>query len=559
MPLPADAGHVPAIELLTAYSRLSSSTSTHSCAAVESSTPTVPSADCHYGAIRMPVSSLFLALLILISCSALLIALLTSGSGISPVLLYSLFLLLCALCVMLRRASLKLISPSATVSSASPQPPPTSLHRRRRSRRNSRAHPYINSTSPSYTSTSPSPSQQQQLTPDSSSSFSTSVAASGWSKTCNLPLTIQSPTVPQSPQPYDPLQSDDTDAFLALRDGRYQLLRTVQTSLFGCVKLATEQTTGRRVCIKISCLHRAALGVTVNGVKVEEDVQREARLLHYLQAAAPAGETGRDGIVEFVEELKDEQYHYLILADAGCDLFVHLRQLPVLRSQLQYIERVPSINEDAARDLFRQLIDAVQYCHRHHVAVNDLSLENVCIDATGRIRLIDLGLAAIHPLSPHSPSVSSTRLPLPAESPPVDSFFPVVPPQDSGPLSGKLHYMSGEKFSRQPHCAYSADLYACAVILYTLLTGRPPYNRPVPADYWWSIVSSGRWTKLGRGAAVEGLSERERREERVAAELFGWLSEEAVEMLDGMMKEEGQRWSWEQVNACKWLQAGGQA
>ena len=504
----------------------------------------------------MSVKGLYLLLLSLIACSVYLAWLLTSGSGVSPVLLCSVLLLVY---LMLRRAKLKLTSSmtsSATASSdSSPQPSPRSEHRRRRSRRNSRAHPYASPSS--YASTSPSSNEQQQLTPDSSTP-PTPTAQGAWSTALNTPLAIQ----PGTPPLYDPLQSNDTSAFPALSDGRYRLLQTVQKSLFGCVKLAVVQATGKRVCIKISCLYRATLGVTVNGVKVEEDVQREGQLLQYLHSVGAADEKGKDGIVEFVEELRDELYYYLVLGDAGTDLFVHLKDLPVLpsRSQLQLIEVQASITEAAARDIFRQLVEAAQFCHRHHVAINDLSLENVCIDSAGRVRLIDLGLAAIHPSSPHHPNnsaSSSSHLPLPAESPPIDTYFPVVPPQESGPLSGKLHYMSSEKFSRQPHCAYAADLYACAIILYTLLTGRPPYSRPLPSDYWWQLVISGRWTTLCRpGGGGQELNEKERSVEPVARELFGWLSDEVTELLDGMIKQEGRRWNWRQVNACRWLQAG---
>ena len=35
--------------------------------------------------------------------------------------------------------------------------------------------------------------------------------------------------------------------------------------------------------------------------------------------------------------------------------------------------------------------------HAHSVAHLDLSLENICMDSSGRVRLIDFGLAAQHP------------------------------------------------------------------------------------------------------------------------------------------------------------------
>ena len=516
---------------------------------------------CH--GVSMPLRGLYLVLLTLIDCSVCLTLLLTSGSGVSPVLLCFLLLPL-FLCLMLPRAQIRLISPFATSSSPSSQASHTSPRRRRHSRRSSRPHPYIDPTA-SYASTSPSSNEQQH--PISESPTSTSATPATWDSAVGTPLTIQSSAPLLLPERADPLQANDASAFPALSDGRYRLLRTLQSSLFGCVKLAEVQETGARVCIKISCLYRSTLGVTVSGVKVEEDVQREGKLLHHLHSVAAPDEPGKDGIVELVEQLRDEQYYYLVLGDAGCDLYVYLKRLPVLQRSpaVQFIEAIACVSEEVARDIFCQLIAAVQFCHRHHVTINDLSLENVCIDSTGRVRLIDLGLAAIHPMSPHHPdhAARSTQSPLPVESPPIDAYFPVTPLQESGPLSGKLHYMSSEKFTRQPHCAYSADLYACAIILFTLLTGRPPYNQPLPSDWFWCITVSGRWRVLGRSGGgsggVEGLDERERRSEVMCRELFGWMSDELMELLDGMIKKEERRWNWQQVNACKWVQDGTRA
>lgn len=45
------------------------------------------------------------------------------------------------------------------------------------------------------------------------------------------------------------------------------------------------------------------------------------------------------------------------------------------------------------RDQVRQLVTGVAYLHRHGVAHRDLKLENVTTDATGRVRIIDFGLA----------------------------------------------------------------------------------------------------------------------------------------------------------------------
>ena len=408
------------------------------------------------------VNGLYVLLLLLLGCCLLsLSVLLTSSLAVSPALLC---LALSLLCAMLQRVSVRVFSPSVTATSGSPQQSPTtSPSRRRRYKLTSRTHPYANLAASPLSCPTQS-CHEQRLTADACATAATPVADALCNAADTVPLTIHSPTASAPPQPSDMFHSEDTYDFPALRNGRYRLLRTIQSSLFGCVKLAVQQSTGRRVCIKVSCLQRAALGVTVNGVKVEEDVQREGQLLRYLHAAASDGQTGTAGLVQFVEVLRYELFYYLVLGDAGCDLYVHLRHQPILRGGLQHVESVPSITETAARDIFCQLIDVVQFCHRQHVALNDLSLENVCIDYTGRVRVIDLGLAAIHPLSPQQSSDNTARQPLPAESPPLDSFFPVVPLQDSGPLSGKLHYV------RHDHRRHRHSCFVCLVLLLTRLS-----------------------------------------------------------------------------------------
>ena len=36
-------------------------------------------------------------------------------------------------------------------------------------------------------------------------------------------------------------------------------------------------------------------------------------------------------------------------------------------------------------------------------------------------------------------------------------------------------------------------------------------------------------------------------------ELFGGLSEEAAELLDGLLKPQAQRWTWTQIQQCRFV------
>ena len=480
--------------------------------------------------------------LCLLSLSVELVGLLPS----SPLLLAVTSLLLVA---SMRRTEVKVLSlssppsssPSQCSSSSLVDVPSSSSHHRRRHRRLSRVHPYDGSertssssaragttspTSLSMPSSSP-PSFPLPNSSDDSSSPQASAAAS-------YPPAAPCPTAPLSL-----FHSNSSSSYPGLAYTPYVLQHTLQHSLFGAVKLAYHAITKQPLCIKLSLLSFSITGQTIHGgARVSEDVRREAALLRYLQ--------GGVGVVELIEELEDDLFHYLVLEFAGQDLFVVLQRLPIpVSSQVTdadaavpasvVVDPVACVPEVSARPLFRQLLQAVQYCHSRGVALFDLSLENVCVNGEGRVRVIDLGLAQLHPAyltdvrgRSRSSAEELGRFLLPSSDP-------------SSPLSGKVQYLSPEAYAHSAFDAFAQDRYACGIVLYTLLIGRPPYFLPVRSDFWYGLISSGEW----RGEAMQRSN--------VGRALFGQLSEAAVEVLDGLLKPEEKRWTWERINRCQFM------
>jgi len=106
--------------------------------------------------------------------------------------------------------------------------------------------------------------------------------------------------------------------------------------------------------------------------------------------------------------------------------------------------------EDMARDVFKQLSEALAYCHKMGVAHRDIKLENTMIHQGPegvRIKLIDFGLA-------------------------MRVFCPVPGPS----VVGSACYMAPELRTSGKHDLFAADVFSLGVCLYILTVGAPPFK-----------------------------------------------------------------------------------
>jgi eukaryotic-like serine/threonine-protein kinase len=99
-------------------------------------------------------------------------------------------------------------------------------------------------------------------------------------------------------------------------------------------------------------------------------------------------------------------------------------------------------------DYIQQVLAGLAYAHDHGIIHRDIKPSNIIINREDRVKLVDFGLAF--------PTLGSdvTR---------------------TGAILGSLHYMSPEQVMGEQLDARS-DLYAVGVVLYQLLTGRPPFD-----------------------------------------------------------------------------------
>lgn len=101
--------------------------------------------------------------------------------------------------------------------------------------------------------------------------------------------------------------------------------------------------------------------------------------------------------------------------------------------------------------LFRQVLDAVASAHRSLVVHRDLKPDNILVDGTGRVRLLDFGIAKLLDAAEDAGTPTRTGL------------RPMTP-----------EYAAPEQVRGEP-ITTACDTYALGVLLYEMLTGHRPY------------------------------------------------------------------------------------
>lgn len=207
--------------------------------------------------------------------------------------------------------------------------------------------------------------------------------------------------------------------------GRYDLLRVLGKGAMGLVYEGRDPNLDRRVAIKT---------IQVENLSVQAAIEYEHR---FRTEARSAARLQHPNIVSVYDAGRDGNIAFLVMEFIqGEDLKHHLNQ-----GELYTLGQTVGILGD--------LLSALDYAHQQNIVHRDIKPANLLIEACGRVKLTDFGVARIQD------SGEATRT--------------------QGALVGTLKYMSPEQVRGYPIDARS-DLFGAGIVLYQLLTGQRPFD-----------------------------------------------------------------------------------
>jgi predicted Ser/Thr protein kinase len=124
---------------------------------------------------------------------------------------------------------------------------------------------------------------------------------------------------------------------------------------------------------------------------------------------------------------------------------------------LRQAMRAGRFSPSEALSIVPKVCEALQYAHEQGILHRDIKPENILLDAKGRVKIADFGIAKL--VGEDQPNITLTN---------------------TGAALGTPHYMAPEQLEKPSTVDHRADIYSLGVVFYEMLTGELPIGRFAP-------------------------------------------------------------------------------
>src|SRR5258707_11219307 len=229
-------------------------------------------------------------------------------------------------------------------------------------------------------------------------------------------------------------ESDTLDIGTVLA-GRYELLKLIGQGGMGAVYKAHDMELDRVVALKL----------------IRPELAKNPEVLRrFKQELILARQVTHKNVIRIFDLGQGDGFKFITMD------FVEGQDLRAL-----LLEKGKLAPEQAAR-IMLQICRALEAAHAEGVIHRDLKPQNVMLDASGRVYVMDFGIAR----SAYLPGMTQT-----------------------GALIGTPEYMSPEQ-GRGEALTERSDLFSLGVIFYELLTGKSPYPADAPLGTLWKRLQA---------------------------------------------------------------------
>jgi serine/threonine protein phosphatase PrpC len=207
----------------------------------------------------------------------------------------------------------------------------------------------------------------------------------------------------------------------------YKIIRQVHASSRSHVYLALDGDTNEQVIIKTPSIDLRGNAAYLERFLMEEWIAKRINSPHVLK---PCSQSRKRSCLYIVTEYIDGQ------------------------TLAQWMIDKPKPDMQTVRDIVAQIAKGLRAFHKLEMLHQDLRPNNIMIDSTGTVKIIDFG---------------STK---------VAGILEISSPLDQSNLLGTAQYTAPEYFLGEEGSA-SSDLFSLGVIAYQMLTGKLPYGAEV--------------------------------------------------------------------------------